>query len=418
MAGTRKPAADLPPPGCEWDKDLLDAGLEGGLPPLFRMGLSALALAILGGAAVAAIPAGGPHPVGAVLALIAALPWTAWLVRDDGRGPTWAFALPVLVPLAALGAAHRFAPGLALGGDLAYHLVTFVLPLTVLLFAAFAVQRVWAGVAAAGYTAFAVPLAAGWALGGATPDAQATITWHLGYAFCAAAGYAVRLSYLSSRRVAQAREALAARAAAERRRAIAQDVHDVVAHTLAVTMLHVTAARMAVRRSPDDAEEALREAERHGRASLADIRRMVRLLRADDATAVDAPQPGLSDVEALVESYRAAGRRVDLSLSVAAHGASPSAELAVYRVLQEALANAARHGGGPASVALSAAGGRMSLVVDNPLGGAAPAEAASQGSGLLGMRERVSAAGGVIETGSRDGRWVVRAEVPCEVVSA
>jgi predicted TIM-barrel fold metal-dependent hydrolase len=117
-------------------------------------------------------------------------------------------------------------------------------------------------------------------------------------------------------------------------------------------MLHITAARMAVRRSsPGDAEEALAEAERHGRASLADIRRIVRVLR-DDQTALDPAQPGLADIEALAESYRAAGLPVRLSLTVP-EDAGTAAQLAVYRVLQEALANAARHGSGEVALCKS-----------------------------------------------------------------
>jgi signal transduction histidine kinase len=185
-------------------------------------------------------------------------------------------------------------------------------------------------------------------------------------------------------------------------------VHDVVAHTLAITMLHITAARMAVRRSsPGDAEEALAEAERHGRASLADIRRIVRVLR-DDQTALDPAQPGLADIEALAESYRAAGLPVQLSLTVP-EDAGTAAQLAVYRVLQEALANAARHGSGPATVDLSVRGGSVTLRVRNPV----PGEVApGRGSGLIGMRERITAAGGTIDAGVRDGSWVVRAVVP------
>jgi signal transduction histidine kinase len=123
------------------------------------------------------------------------------------------------------------------------------------------------------------------------------VTWHVVVVLSLVAGYAVRFSYRAAASVTEAREALAWRAAAEERRRVARDVHDVVAHTLAVTMLHITAARMAVNRgAPDVAVNALEEAERQGRSSLADIRRIVRLLRAEEGSAIDAVQPGLADV--------------------------------------------------------------------------------------------------------------------------
>jgi signal transduction histidine kinase len=272
----------------------------------------------------------------------------------------------------------------------------------------FARRRLAAGVAVGGYLAYGVPLVAGAATGHLADPVLATLVWHVGVALAVAAGFSVRLSYLVNDKVAEARDARARQAAADDRREIARDVHDVVAHTLAITMLHITAARMAVRRSsPDDAEEALAEAERHGRASLADIRRIVRVLR-DDRSAVDSAQPGLADVEALAESYRAAGLSVRLSLTVP-EDAGTAAQLAIYRVLQEALANAARHSSGPATVDLSVSEGAVILRVDNPV---TDAVAPGRGSGLIGMRERISAAGGTIDAGVRDGSWVVRAVVP------
>jgi signal transduction histidine kinase len=238
------------------------------------------------------------------------------------------------------------------------------------------------------------------------------MTWIAAFALSVVAGWAAQTSYRANRAVSAAREALARQEAAEDRRRIARDVHDVVAHTLSVTMLHITAARMAVHREETaTAIAALEEAERQGRSSLADIRRMVRLLRSDDTSALEAAQPGLVDVEALVGGYRAAGLPVTLSSSISSPNASPSAELALYRVLQEALANASRHGAGAVTVALEGDHAGMRLRVDNPW---RPTETRSRGSGLAGMRERIAAAGGTIEAGVRDGRWVVQAIIPGE----
>lgn len=405
---------DLDALTCEWDRDLHAVGAETGLPPAFRIGVSVLALAMLAGAALVAIMASdagaGLDVAGLVLVAAAGFPWARWALRDD-NGPSWSFAALVLAPLVALGAGRWSAAPIGLGSDPAYYMATFPALLLVLLYGAFAPARLAVGVVIAAYAAFGVPLLAGWAVEGRSPDWTGALVWQAGFALCVIAGYAVRLSYIVNVKIGEAREALAWQAAAEQRRRVAQDVHDVVAHTLAITMLHITAARMAVRRSsPAEAEEALEEAERHGRASLNDIRRIVRLLRSEDATAVDPAQPGLADVEALAAGYRAAGLPVDLSLAIDDRRTSPAAELALYRVLQEALTNAARHGSGPATVDLRVRGGEMALNVDNPVDHL-PARP-SQGSGLLGMRERIAAAGGTIEAGVQNGRWIVRAIVP------
>jgi signal transduction histidine kinase len=420
VGANTKPTPDaLPLPNvdalsCEWDRDLLSAGLEPGLPTLYRIALSVLALIILGGAVVAALlqskPGANVDPVGLALVVVSGVPWLLWALRDD-NGPSWSVAVFVLIPIAVLGFGRWSDVPLSLGSDLAYYMATFPALWLVLLYTAFALPRMAIGVAVAALTGFAVPLVAGWASGQLAVVVIGPVIWLISSFFCLAAGYAIRFSYIANRRIAEARESLARQTAANERRRIAQDVHDVVAHTLAITMLHITAARMAVRRSsPDEAEEALVEAERHGRASLNDIRRIVRLLRSDDATAVDAAQPGLADVEALTASYRAAGLPVKLSLSIDGQSRSPSAELALYRVLQDALANAARHGSGPATVDLQVSGDAMSLNVVNPI--PQPPVHPSHGSGLIGMKERILATGGSIETGARNGHWIVQAVVP------
>jgi signal transduction histidine kinase len=399
---------------CTWERDLRQAGVEvRQVSTAVNVGIPAVALATYAAVAVAGALVLGWVGVG-ILA-VGSLPWVRWLVAGDD-GPRWTFAALVLVPLAVLGFCQWFLPGAGLRGEVAYLLLALPVLLLVALFVGFAHTRLAVGVAVGGYLAYGAPLVAGAVTGHLADPVLATLVWHVGVALAVAAGFSVRLSYLVNAKVADARDARARQAAADERREIARDVHDVVAHTLAITMLHITAARMAVRRSsPRDAEEALAEAERHGRASLADIRRIVRVLR-DDSSAVDPAQPGLADVEALAESYRAAGLPVRLSLTVP-EDAGTAAQLAVYRVLQEALANAARHGSGPATVDLSVRGGAVTLRVRNPVHDAVrnpvhDAAAPGRGSGLVGMRERVSAAGGTIDAGVSDGGWEVRVVVP------
>jgi signal transduction histidine kinase len=400
---------------CPWEEELARAGVTTS-PALLRWGAPSIGLLPLVAAAVVALADGGrpPGALGLALLALAAVPFVVWLAGADG-GPTPGTAALMIAPIAALGTVEAVATSQGLGSEAAYRLATFPLLLAVLLWVSVDARRASA-VALAAYLAGTVPVVAGWLAGRPPLTASAVVTWHLGFVFCVAAAYAVRLAYLANVQVREAREALARQEAAAQRRRVAQDVHDVVAHTLAVTMLHVTAARMAVRRSsPTEAEEALEEAERHGRASLADIRRIVRLLRADDEPdAVGAAQPGLGEVQALLDSYRAAGLGVEGTLVLDGAPASPTAEVAVYRVVQEALANAARHGDGTATVRLSSAAGHLSVRVANP----APAQPRPQRSGsngLVGMRERVSAAGGTFEAGARDGTWVVRAEIPAPV---
>jgi signal transduction histidine kinase len=237
------------------------------------------------------------------------------------------------------------------------------------------------------------------------------ILWMIALAFVTLSVVATRTGAVI---IARGQQAIAEQAAADDRRRIARDVHDVVAHSLAVTMLHVTAARMAAQRaSADEVVETLEEAERHGRASLADIRRIVRLLRSEDEGSLDAVQPDLSAVDDLVDGFRGAGLPVRLHVTGPTESVGPAAGLAVYRVTQEALANAARHGDGPATVDLRVADRSVALQVRNPT----PARASrGYGSGLVGMEERVTAAGGTIEVGAENGTWVVQARVPLDPV--
>ncbi|WP_062433477.1 sensor histidine kinase [Herbidospora daliensis] len=386
-------ATDVAAAVCDWEDDLRRAGraAPAELSVMFRVGAPALALAFTAGAVPAAALADRPSIAGIVLILLSAVPWGRWILRGDD-GPSWWFALAVLGPLGA-------AVLIGLGSPVASLMALAVGLLLVALNVGFAPVPL-----AAGVTALIYLLAVAAALG-APPVVWVAL--HLGFALTLAAAYAVRVSHESSRLVAQALEALALRRAADQRRIMAQDVHDVVGHTLAVTMLHLTAARMAIRRdAAAEALEALEEAERHGRASLADLRRLVKVLRSGEESPAG-PQPGLADVEALVEGFRGA---VELTFSVDGLAVvNPGAELAAYRIIQEALANAVRHGTGTARVALTLADGELAVEVANPVGALSDD---GPGSGLVGMRERATAAGGELTAGSRDGEWVVSARIP------
>lgn len=200
----------------------------------------------------------------------------------------------------------------------------------------------------------------------------------------------------------------AAEAAAERAR-IAHELHDVVAHTLAVSVLHLGAARVAVDHEPERAADALAEAERLARSSMAELRRVVGALA--DGSAVDEAAPGAADVVDLVDEYRRAGVAVDLRVDGDLAAIDAPRGLVVFRIVQEALANAVRHAPGvPITVEAAVEGSKVIARVVNPL----PVGAAtgSPGHGLAGMAARASAVGGSAEAAPDGDRWVVRAELP------
>ncbi|WP_454131121.1 sensor histidine kinase [Microbacterium lacticum] len=213
-----------------------------------------------------------------------------------------------------------------------------------------------------------------------------------------------------------------AEAAAEAQRTrIARDMHDVVAHSLAVVIAQADGARYAAAADPDAAASALGTISQTARAALADVRMLLTQLR---HTQADGPQPSLADLEQLYAQVRAAG--VDLAVEVdpmPRGETAASLQLAVYRILQEALTNALRHGavgdrgarGGRVDVRFSWHDERVEVVVTNPIGAAAAPDGAARGHGLIGMRERAQLVGGTLEAGPDGaGRFVVRAALPRE----
>ena len=211
-------------------------------------------------------------------------------------------------------------------------------------------------------------------------------------------------------RAADAR--LSEAATREERHRIARDVHDLVAHSLTVVVLHVGGARRVLRTDPTAAEGALADAERVCRESLDGIRGVVGLLRDDNAP----PRVLSLDLDELAEGYRAAG----LPVVGRTTGNPASLPLAVrvtlHRVVQEALANAARHAvpGTPVRVDVAAADAGVVARITNerPTSATPPAARSTGGYGLLGLGERVAALGGELSSGPRGGTWVVECHLP------
>jgi len=250
--------------------------------------------------------------------------------------------------------------------------------------------------------------------------------WVVGVAFPWVIGRAVHRQAQLAAALEATRRELAEQAMLEERRRIARDVHDFVGHGLAAVMLQVTSARHVLRRDPDAAEEALRAAEDVGRRSMRELRRTVSLLRSDEnfdpahPTARPAPPvPMAGEIPALVEEARAGGLDVELRMSGDPAGPEPGVGLALYRIAQEALANAVRHAPHARTVIEVGVGDReASLVADTvgPVAPAPPGEGERHGYGQVGMRERAAPLGGELSAGPTVEGWRVSCRVPLRAV--
>lgn len=197
---------------------------------------------------------------------------------------------------------------------------------------------------------------------------------------------------------------------AERQR-IAGEVHDVVGHSLSITLLHLTGARRALQqdRDVDEALDALTEAEQVGRAAMADVRRTVGLLATSPGTR---PLPGADDIAALVESTRVAGVDVRYEQRGDLTGVTETAGLGLYRIAQESLANIAKHAPhAAAEVLLQVDRGGARLTVRNELPATAPIPE-SGGSGLTGMSARATQLRASLRVGPDEDHWIVDVRVP------
>jgi signal transduction histidine kinase len=228
------------------------------------------------------------------------------------------------------------------------------------------------------------------------------------------AGYQMRTQHQLLVKQQEMQADLAEHAVADERRRIAREVHDVIAHSLSVTMLHITGARRALQQDGDidDAVAGLVDAERLGRQAMADIRRTVGLLEAGPTKM--APEPGIGDIPALVDDFVSAGLPVTLHTEGRQGRVSPAVGLALYRIAQESLANIAKHAkASKTEVGLLVSPSHVSLSVINNLPVTVPATSSSQcGRGLPGMRQRVELLGGILDAGPCQQGWSVRAEIP------
>lgn len=208
------------------------------------------------------------------------------------------------------------------------------------------------------------------------------------------------------------REAAAGAALAEERARIARELHDIIAHSVSVMGVQAGAARMLLDGDPGAARAALRGVEATARSSVADLQRLLAVLREDGALPGRLPQPGLALLPELVEQVRAAGLPVQLSTAGTSAELTPGVDLAAYRIVQEALTNALKHSGASTVVHISYHPRHVRVEVRDA-GPGCRAGRNNAGHGLLGMRERAQLYGGTLQVGPHpDGGFVVRACLP------
>ena len=210
----------------------------------------------------------------------------------------------------------------------------------------------------------------------------------------------------------------------EERVRIAREMHDVVAHALAVITVQAGVGRCLAGKRPEEASTALESIETISRTAQDELRVVLGLLRDGEVgTAPLAPTPRLIDVKDLADTVRASGVSVELRMSGTDRQLSPSLELSMYRVVQEALTNVVKHAPGARVVAeLAVSAGKVRLDVRDDggpggggPGGGAPRAGLAAGHGITGMRERIGAFGGWLVAGPvADGGFQVTAEVPIE----
>ena len=231
-------------------------------------------------------------------------------------------------------------------------------------------------------------------------------------------GALVRVTRLNAEQRRVNREQRASQAVAEERNRIARELHDVIGHSVSVMTVQASAVRR--RLTPDQAVErqALETVETVGREALAEMRRMVGVLRQSGDDSELEPTPGLDQVDQLAEKFRTAGLPVALSVTKVARDLAPGLDLTAYRLVQEGLTNTLRHARNPgrAEVAIDYGEDRIELAVRDdgqyPVGSAPTAET---GNGLLGMRERVAVYGGSLVARVRpEGGFELVARLPLD----
>ncbi|MFI7449933.1 histidine kinase [Nonomuraea sp. NPDC049714] len=196
---------------------------------------------------------------------------------------------------------------------------------------------------------------------------------------------------------------------AERTR-MARELHDMIANHFSAIAIQSTAALSRKDLDPSTVRKVMESVRENSVKGMAEMRSMIGLLR-QEGDEGEAMRPRLLDVETLVDRSRQSGMAVDFQVEGEPRELSPSVDLAGYRIIQEALTNALKHGEQPAAVSIRYQPHQVSLIVDNPVNGR-KASLPGAGVGLIGMRERTKLVGGEFEAGPRDSSWRVAATLP------
>jgi signal transduction histidine kinase len=222
-----------------------------------------------------------------------------------------------------------------------------------------------------------------------------------------------RIAELEERAVRAEREAERERrlAAVEERMRIARDLHDSAGHAINVILVHAGLGRMQAERDPAAARAAFGTIEEVARETIGEIDQMVRVLResSGDAAPGVEPPPGIAALDQVVARHRAAGLDVTATYRGPRRTLPPRVDTAAYRIVQEALTNAARHGDGRVELDVRFGDDALEVAVANPVAaGAVPGD----GHGLIGIRERATLLGGTLDAEAREDRFEVRACLP------
>ncbi|MEU5608302.1 sensor histidine kinase [Streptomyces sparsogenes] len=251
----------------------------------------------------------------------------------------------------------------------------------------------------------------GWAISLVFTTIPFILAWVLGDSIRTRRAYYAQLEERAAR-LEKEREAQAKVAVAAERARIARELHDVVAHNVSVMVVQADGAAYVMDAAPEQARQALETISGTGRQALAEMRRLLGVLRSgapsDDSDYV--PQPDVEQIDDLVEQVRGAGLPVDFKIVGSPRPLPSGVELTAYRIVQEALTNTRKHGGPDvgASVRLTYFDDGLGLLVEDDGRGAQremyeDGGADGQGHGLIGMRERVGMVGGTLDAGPRPG---------------
>jgi signal transduction histidine kinase len=371
------------------------------------------------------------HPVVAdtSVALAVAVVSAAWFVDRAGSRPTgWALQGALIVPLIwrrrypvavfaiiALVALVQWAIGVELVGDLALLVSLYTL--------ASHRPRVVATAGAALVEVGAIMASLRWSLAGSWLRSLVFLSGLVAAAFLLGTNLRSRRSRLAAvteraERLEREREQQALIAATAERTRIAREMHDVIAHSLAVMISLADGASAKLHSDPERASTAIQNLAQIGRQALGDTRRLLGVLRDDGAPEELAPQPGLAQIDELLAQVRTTGLAASLVINGAPRSLPPGAELTVYRIVQEATTNALKHAVGATSVEVTLDYGRKLLTTLVQDDGRAPSRRtdhgppAGSGHGLAGMRERAAIYQGTVLAGPSTSGWLVRARIP------